>query len=79
MTHTGKSTTISVEPTVLIEGQPAGISGLSADGNHPVLISGDPTVLIAGHPAMTLDSQAADEASSVSGRPTVLIAGRPAS
>ena len=77
MTPTGKSIITPVEPTVLIEGQPAIIAGRSADTNITALTSGEPTVLIAGHPAATL-VQATGESHSISGKPTVLVAGRPA-
>jgi uncharacterized Zn-binding protein involved in type VI secretion len=60
------------EPTVLIESQPAAISGSSAENDRSVIL-GEPTVLIGGRPAATLDSQ-----NSVSGKPTVLIGDQPA-
>jgi len=67
-----------VEPTVLIEGQPAAIAGPSVDGDSPATPSGEPTVLMAGHPAAILDGPTAGEHRPVSGMPTVLVAGRPA-
>ena len=78
MSNTQKSTITPVEPTVLIEGQPAVITGRSADDNHPAVVSGEPTVLIAGHPAAILNGQAVAESRSVSGKPSVLVASRPA-
>jgi uncharacterized Zn-binding protein involved in type VI secretion len=73
-----KSNITSVEPTVLIAGQPAVIAGQSADASNLAMISGEPMVLIAGQPATTLHNQATGEQHHVSGKPTVLIAGRPA-
>jgi uncharacterized Zn-binding protein involved in type VI secretion len=74
MAHSAKN---PVEPTVLIEGQPAAIAGGATDDNNTAMISGEPSVLIAGQPAATLHDQATGEHRCVSGKPTVLIAGRP--
>jgi|GEM_PF-3262758 len=76
MTPIGKPVITPLEPTVLIEGQPAVIAGRSTDDNHSAIIPGEQTVLIADHPAATLDSQVVGESHSVSGKPTVLVAGR---
>jgi len=75
MKHIGKN---SVEPTVLIEGQPTAIVGQSSDGKCSAIPSGEPSVLIAGYPAVSLDGYSASEHCPVSGKPTVLVAGRPA-
>jgi len=75
MNHIEKN---SVEPTVLIEGQPTAIARRSSEGNGPAMPSGEPSVLIAGHPAVSLDGHLTSEHCPVSGKPTVLVAGRPA-
>lgn len=62
--------TISGEPTVLVEGQPAASQGnVPPDGKIP---SGEPTVLVGGRPAVTLGK------TGTSGRPSILLKGRPA-